>query len=76
MLEQLQMQVFELRSRDRFVIRFAHEIASLSSLSCVFVETLEALYTFPVKSGQVVLADFEQQFISAFGRASSFNTTH
>jgi hypothetical protein len=35
------MRFFELRSRDRFVIRFAHETASLSSLSCVFVETFE-----------------------------------
>jgi len=32
------MRVFELCSSDRFVIRFAHETASLSSLSCVFVE--------------------------------------
>ena len=35
------MRVFELRSRDRFDIRFAHETASLSSLSCVLVETFE-----------------------------------
>jgi len=39
------MRVYELRIRDRFVIRFAHEIASLSSLSCVFVETFE-IYTY------------------------------
>jgi hypothetical protein len=39
------MRLFELRSRDRFVIRFAHETASLSSLSCVFVETLGS-YTY------------------------------
>jgi len=35
------MQVFELRSGDRFVIRFVHEIASLSSLCLVFVKTFE-----------------------------------
>jgi hypothetical protein len=33
------MRVFELRSRDRFVIRFAHDAAPISSLSSVFVET-------------------------------------
>jgi hypothetical protein len=36
-----QMRGFELRSGDRLVIRFDHEITSLISLSCVFVETFE-----------------------------------
>jgi len=40
------MRVFELSSTDRFVIRFAHETASLSTLSCVLLKHLKSLFTF------------------------------